>query len=357
MVRVSAGTFPSLSQLARGPLDALAAPLEPPPRFSSADFAGYRPGHPTQQAALTRLADLAAELNAAATVRPAPRLFRWRRRPAPEPHGLYLDGGFGVGKTHLLAAVHHATPDCPRAYLSFQELVHRVGARGLKQTAEDLRGLKLLCLDEFELDDPGNTLIIKRVLETLFAGGTSVVTTSNTPASAQGEGRFNAEDFQREIQNMAGQFRAVPLDGPDFRAAGRPERGLGLPARLPDAPAAARKPVVTCSWAELTHVLGELHPIRYRPLLQQVGTLRIAGAGVLPTQNDALRFVHFIDRLYDVETDLQMSGTGPVLAGLENLFAPSYRSSAYRKKHDRCLSRLGELLSAQLRPEADAVLS
>src|SRR5699024_7828737 len=135
---------------------------EPPPRFSSADFAGYRPGHPTQQAALTRLADLAAELNAAATVRPAPRLFRWRRRPAPEPHGLYLDGGFGVGKTHLLAAVHHATPDCARAYLSSHELVHRVGVRCQQQTAEVLRGLKMVCLDECAQDDPGSALIIKR---------------------------------------------------------------------------------------------------------------------------------------------------------------------------------------------------
>ena len=346
---MSAGSYPSLAELAAQPLDALAAPLEPPPRFRSAAFSTYRPQHPSQAEAASELARLAASLSEEAA--PRRSLFRWRRQPPREARGLYLDGGFGVGKTHLLAAAFHAVPDRPRAFLSFQELVHRVGARGLEQTGRDLAGLKLLCLDEFELDDPGNTLVIKRVLEMLFAGGTAVVTTSNTPASAQGQDRFNAEDFQREIQGMAERFRPVPLDGPDFRAAGRPPSGLRLPGQLPAAPQGAARPVVTAGWQELLSVLRDLHPIRYRPLLQRIGTLRISGAGVVPTQADALRFVHFIDRLYDLEVGLQLSSARP--GGLEpaELFDPAYRFSAYQKKHDRCVSRLGELL-APAREEA-----
>ena len=47
---------------------------------------------------------------------------------------LYLDGGFGVGKTHLLAAAYHAA-DVPRAYLSFQEMTYAVGAHGMHEGA------------------------------------------------------------------------------------------------------------------------------------------------------------------------------------------------------------------------------
>lgn len=315
------------------------------------------PGDPSQHVALGELTAFSASL-----LRGEPggrRLFRWRRSKAAKPgRGLYLDGGFGVGKTHLLASVFHAADGVPRAFLSFQELVHRVGLQGLDHAAAGLAGLRLLCLDEFELDDPGNTLIIKRVLEALFAGGTAVVTTSNTPASAQGAGRFNAEDFRREIQGIADRFRTLRLDGPDYRAAGRADGRSRLPVQLPGPPAGARQPVITTDWNEFMGVLGRLHPIRYRPLLGKIGTLRISGAQVLRTQGDALRFVHFIDRLYDLEAGLQMSAAGAVAEeGLEALFAPSYRHGAYAQKHDRCLSRLGELLSPQLLPARAPVLS
>ena len=56
------------------------------------------------------------------------RLFGGGSAPAG-PMGLYLDGGFGVGKTHLLASTWHAAPG-PKAYGTFVELTHLVGALG-----------------------------------------------------------------------------------------------------------------------------------------------------------------------------------------------------------------------------------
>jgi hypothetical protein len=50
-------------------------------------------------------------------------------RPA-RGSGIYLDGGFGVGKTHLLAAFWHEAPE-PRTYLSFDELVYFIGLAGV----------------------------------------------------------------------------------------------------------------------------------------------------------------------------------------------------------------------------------
>lgn len=254
---------------------------------------------------------------------------------------MYLDGGFGVGKTHLLAAAFHACDLPEKAYLSFQELVYAVGVKGMAAAKADLGNVRFFCIDEFELDDPGNTLIVKSFLAHVFAQGGSVLTTSNTPPEAQGQGRFNAGDFRREIQSVAASFTVVPLEGPDYRRRDHlatlfdektllelreNETGLGSKTLL--------------SWPELLQLLEQVHPIRYRDLIGQFGTLYVTGAVTLPTQNDALRFVHFIDKLYDLNKGLRVSGE----VALIDLFSPGYRDGAYAKKHYRCLSRLSELL-------------
>jgi len=343
---VSAATEVSLlSVLSR--TDRSAQPdLSPPPRFLHTDFTGYRPAHPSQALALQQLQSLTAGLRE----QPARRglLGLLQRRP-DEGRGLYLDGGFGVGKTHLLAATFHAAEVEAKAYLSFQELVHQVGVSGISQAAADFAGLRLLCLDEFELDDPGNTLIVKKVLEALFAQGTTVVTTSNTPASAQGEGRFNAADFRREIQGIADRFDTIRLDGPDWRARQHAGQSPRLHAQLP-LTRATPAPVVTASQAELFEVLRELHPAHYGSLLSNVGTLVVTGLDTIGNQNDALRFVHFVDRLYDRSLTLHLSVSEAVAEQPRALFHPSYRDGAYQKKHDRCISRLLELASEAVPP-------
>ena len=275
---------------------------------------------------------------------PSPEGFHWpwRKRETPVGHGLYLDGGFGVGKTHLLAAAYYATTS-EKAYLSFQELVYVVGVKGVAAAKEELGDTKLFCIDEFELDDPGNTLIVKTFLAHVFARGGSVLTTSNTPPEAQGQGRFNADDFRREIQSLAQNFSVISLEGPDYRKR-EPVAALLSDAELEHRflHEAATEPKLALSWRELLELLGRHHPIRYRDLVGRFGTLYLRGAETLETQNDALRFVHFIDKVYDFGKGLRLSGTVP----LEKLFDPSYRGGAYAKKHYRCLSRLSELLEA-----------
>ncbi len=313
--------------------------FSPPPRFLHADFDGYRPTHPSQRLAVAELLELVAELNDARGRR---GLFGLLPAKPQEGRGLYLDGGFGVGKTHLLAATYHAAEVPEKAYLSFQELVHFVGVKGIRAATDGFSGLRLLLLDEFELDDPGNTLIVKKVLEALFAQGTRVVTTSNTPAGAQGEGRFNAEDFRREIQGIAARFRSLRLDGPDYRVRGQ----SGVSPSLPTQPLPAsggREPVLEVSSSELSLLLQQLHPASYGDLLEHIGSLDLYGVRTISNQNDALRFVHFIDRLYDRQVMLRLSVLPELGADPRRLFHESYRDGAYQKKHDRCISRLLEL--------------
>jgi cell division protein ZapE len=313
----------------------------PPPRFGATSFADYRPVHPSQAEARDAVAAFVAE--AAARARPKRLRLPWSR---PETgRGVYLDGGFGVGKTHLLAAAWHAAelPARRKRYLSFQELVYLLGVLGREGAREAFADVALVCLDEFELDDPGNTLVIATFLREAFARGTSLITTSNTPPEAQGRGRFAAHDFRREIQGIAERFDVVPIDGPDHRAGVR-RVGWSTPAELDEAERRAAGTVLRSDGGELGEVLARLHPVRYRGLLDGIDLLLIDEVRPVPDQNAALRFVHFVDKLYDLGVGLRASGTVP----LEELFDVSYRDGAYAKKHHRCLSRLSELLQEPL---------
>lgn len=281
----------------------------------------------------------------AALAQPAASGFRWpwQKQALPTGRGVYLDGGFGVGKTHLLAAAFHACDLPERAYLSFQELVYAVGVKGMAAAKAELGGIRFFCIDEFELDDPGNTLIVKSFLAHVFAQGGAVLTTSNTPPEAQGQGRFNADDFRREIQSLAQRFTVVSLEGPDYRRRDHLAALLDEKALLKlHRDETALEPKQLLTWTDLLNLLEQVHPIRYRELIGQFGTLYVTGAETLGTQNDALRFVHFVDKLYDLNKELRVSGSVALL----DLFAPSYRDGAYAKKHYRCLSRLSELLEA-----------
>src|SRR5690606_17639671 len=79
----------------------LIASLVPPPHFADARFDTYTPDpdFPSQGAALDAVRDFAKGVRKPARLRGGSATSAGR--------GLYLDGGFGVGKTHLLAALAH----------------------------------------------------------------------------------------------------------------------------------------------------------------------------------------------------------------------------------------------------------
>ena len=74
-----------------------------------------------------------------------------------------------MGKTHLLASAFAAADTAEKRYLSFQELVYLIGVMGMPRAKEELATAELICVDEFELDDPGNTLIVKTFLQPYLA--------------------------------------------------------------------------------------------------------------------------------------------------------------------------------------------
>lgn len=327
------------------PAERLVAELAPPPRFDAVRFDTYvpDPGQPSQREAVEALRGFAAGLGAPARGGGrAGRGLPWRRRAAAAParRGVYLDGGYGVGKTHLLASLWHAAPAPParKAFCTFVELTNLAGALGFARTVQTLSEHRLLCIDEFELDDPGDTVLVSSLLSRLVEAGVALAATSNTLPGRLGEGRFAAADFLREIQGLAAHFTTLRIDGEDYRHRGLPEAPEPPPEE--DVTAAAhRLPGASLDSfpALLTH-LSRVHPSRYGALCEGVAAVCLTGVEPVRDQATALRLVVLADRLYDREIPVLASGVP-----FDRLFSEDMLRGGYRKKYYRAISRLTAL--------------
>lgn len=320
--------------------DEIVRSLVPPPQFDDATFESYRPdpAHPSQGEARERMEQLVE-----AWTKPK-RGGLFRKAPAQPKPGIYLDGGFGVGKTHLLAALWKAMPG-PKRFGTFIEYTALVGALGYAETVRQLSGARIVCIDEFELDDPGDTMVMTRLLGELVAGGTKLAATSNTPPNALGEGRFAASDFLREIQAIADRFEIMRIDGEDYR-----QRDISGSAPVTEADGLADAlggfsgTVALDDFDALIAHLRSVHPSRYVGLVDGIAALGLRDVRVLDDQNDALRFVALVDRLYDAQVALRASGVS-----LDRVFGEEMLSGGYRKKYLRAISRLVALASEPAR--------
>ncbi len=311
------------------PADTLIAAMVPPPAFALARFATYEPAEPSQAEAVRVLQAFAQTLEP-----PKKKLFGKAERPGRP--GVYLDGGFGVGKTHLLASLWHASPE-PRAYGTFVELTHLVGALGFAETVQALSGHRLVAIDEFELDDPGDTVLVSTLLGRLVDAGVRIAATSNTLPGSLGEGRFAAEDFLREIQGLSDRFQPVRVDGEDYRHRGLPD----APPPVTAEELARRAETDGASLDEFDELLAHLatlHPSRYGALVEDVSLVCLSGVHPVNDQGAALRLVVLADRLYDRDVPVVVSGVA-----LDKLFPDELLAGGYRKKYLRTVSRLTAL--------------
>ena len=314
----------------------IVAHLVPPRQFESATLDSYRPDrdYPSQGAAVAAIRNFTAAWSPSKG-----GLFSRRKTPDALP-GIYLDGGFGVGKTHLLAALWHAAPG--RKYFgTFIEYTALVGALGYAQTVQLLKGASLVCIDEFELDDPGDTRLMSRLLSDLVASGSRLAATSNTPPNALGEGRFAAQDFLREIDALAARFTIIRIDGLDYRRRDVEGHAISLNDEDFDAAVAEASGVVTLDDFDVVlHKLSTVHPSRYVRLVEGLDTVAMRAVHPFHNQTDALRFVAFVDRLYDAQVRVLATGTP-----LDQVFPADMLAGGYRKKYLRAVSRLIALTS------------
>lgn len=307
----------------------LLSEMVPPKEFQAVSFANYIPddSYPSQKKALSRCIDFVAETN--------------QKRKVSS--GVYLDGGFGVGKTHLLASVYHSSTR-KKLFSPFLGVTSAIGYLGFAEAVKQFSSYELLCIDEFELDDPGDTMVISRFLKELANNGVCFAATSNTPPNALGEGRFAADVFQREIQSVAGRFDIVRIDGEDYR-----HRGLELdfnetdPTDLEELGNSSSKRLILSSLADLLGFLGSLHQSKFTKLAEQFDVIFISDVKTINDQFEGVRLVSFIDRCYEAGTAMRFSGEN-----LRHIFREDHLQGAYQKKYRRALSRMAAMCSRPL---------
>lgn len=340
------------------PADQLIAGFVPPPQFAQVSLDSYipDPAWPSQAAAVERLRTRSSTLTQRSVSSGDAQIRRsllGRKKKGKRgaksmknagPGGVYLDGGFGVGKTHLLASLYslatvdETTPTA--AFGSFVAYTNLVGALGFEQAVDVLSRFDLVCIDEFELDDPGDTVLISSLLARLAERDVFLAATSNTLPDKLGEGRFAAEDFMREIQGLSSVFEVIRIEGEDYRH--RDLDRVPTPATVSEVDeAAASEGATRDSFAELLNHLAQVHPSRYGAMVAGVDTVCLDDVFTLDDQSQALRFVALVDRLYDAQAIVVASGVP-----LDQVFSQEMLAGGYRKKYRRAISRLIAMASS-----------
>jgi len=112
------------------------------------------------------------------------------------------------------------------------------------------------------------------------------------------------------------------------------------PEALEAAARAAGERALLIAFPELLAALERVHPIRYAAIVERLDALLVSGVDHVASLVDALRWVHFVDTLYDSAVPLRASSHVPLGA----LFPVESTRGPYGKKFSRCLSRMEEML-------------
>jgi cell division protein ZapE len=179
-----------------------------------------------QIAALDRLQQLADELSAFRVARNSAlkRLFA----PPDVPRGVYLWGGVGAGKSLLMDSFYATVAIARRTRVHFHAFMRdvHVALAARKDETDPLAGVaaqiakryRLVCFDEFHVNDIADAMILSRLLAGLFEGGVVLVVTSNDAPDDLWPNGLLRERFQPAIALIRKWLDIVEVNaGVDYR--------------------------------------------------------------------------------------------------------------------------------------------
>lgn len=136
--------------------------------------------------------------------------------------GLYVWGDVGRGKTLLMDVFHDSLDNQKALRMHYHEFMHMVNTKlnqlgnqenTLVLVARDIaRQTRVLCLDEFHVNDIGDAMILGKLLEALFKRRVALVTTSNRPPQDLYKDGLQRERFIPAIEQLQKFCHVIELD-------------------------------------------------------------------------------------------------------------------------------------------------
>ncbi len=340
--------------------------------YQAAVAAGRLRSDPAQLDVLPELERIRAAMAA-----PVKRGGLFRKAPPPVP-GLYMWGGVGRGKSMLMDLLYDevSAPKQRRHFHAFMQWVHTEMTKARAQGVDDALApvaaqltdsIRFLAFDEMQITDITDAMIVGRLFEALFAGGVTVVTTSNRPPDDLYKDGLNRQLFLPFIDLIKDRMVVHELASPtDYRQ----DRLAGAQSYFTPINAAARN-AIDAIWRDLSqgnsaplilHVKGRqvelpqfhngvarakffdlcgkpLGAADYLALAEAVRVLILEDIPALSRHNfnEAKRFVTLIDALYEAKVQLICSAA----ASPEMLYVEGTGTFEF----ERTASRLREMQS------------
>ena len=305
------------------------------------------------------------------------RLFVVKRQRKPVK-GLYLWGGVGRGKTYVVDQFFDCLPFENKKRIHFHRFMRKVHdqLKKMKQLQDPLdkvatdfaNEFRVLCFDEFSVNDITDAMILGKLLEHLFDNGVTLVTTSNIKPDDLYKDGLQRDRFQPAIDLIKQHTIVHEIKGDtdyrlrflekaeiyfhphDDKAAAGLENNfehvssehVELGARL-DIDGRAIQTVRQASgvvWFDFDEICGGPRSQNdYLELARCFHTIVVSDIPRLTKDDDdsARRFINLVDILYDRNVKFMGSGCCPP--------DQIYQGDRLRLEFDRTTSRLVEMQS------------